>query len=377
MRLRSDRDRLLEVFGTAARAAGARGAVTAPVLRLVLLGERLTVTGSDPDLLIEVEAPVVGEQDGSALLPARLGVDIVRSFGPGAVEVVASEEEVRISSGKAEFAVRSPVDRELPRVAGVDSEAVKLPAAMFAEGVRQVVRAALIDDTRAPQLTGVLLVAVPHGLRLVALDSYRLAVRDLAGVSLLDPGTEVLVPARSLAEVQRVIGTTPEGASDDLPVTKLDFYRGEFDAVFSVGSVKIVTRLLTGRFPDYQKLIPTDYLCGATIDRPRFAEALRRVRLLVRDSRDATTPVRVSFNGDHVVLSVVTQESGHAQEEIEAVCTGDQTVVAFNPNYLLDGVEALHSEHLVIEAIDASKPAQVRSNEDEDYRYLLMPVRIT
>ncbi|MCU1491749.1 MAG: dnaN [Acidimicrobiaceae bacterium] len=374
MKFRTERDGLLEALVTAGRAASPRGGVAgSPSLQLALRGSQLEVTGSDPDLVIEVRSLVAGEADGVSLLPSRLVVDIVRALEPGTVSVVGNDEEVRITSGRAEFVVRVPVGAEITRLSTLDEEGITLPAMRFAEGLRQVVRAALTDDTRAPQLTGVLMVATETGLRLVATDSYRLAFRDLEGLSALDPGAEVLVPARALAEIQRLV----QGTGEDEDGARLVFRHSELDAVFEVGDVRLTTRLLKGPFPDYQRLLPPSYPFSLTTSREELASALRRVRLMVRDAKDATTPVRVSFGNGGAELTVLTAESGRAAERVDGTFTGDELVVAFNPSYLLDGIEAIRSDTVVVEVIDASKPATVRGEGETDYRYLLMPVRVS
>lgn len=374
MKFRTERDVLLEALVTAGRATGPRSAgAFSPSLQLALRGNQLEVTGSDPDLVIDVRSNVAGESDGTTLVPSRLVSDIVRALEPGAVGVVADDEEVRISSGRAEFVVRVPVGAEISRLSKLDGEGITLPAGRFADGLRQVVRAALTDDTRAPQLTGVLMVATETGLRLVATDSYRLALRDLEGLSALDPGAEVLVPARALAEIQRLVGNADEGDDE----ATLVFRHSDLDAVFEIGSVRLTTRLLRGPFPDYQRLLPPSYPYALEADRDELAAAVRRVRLMVRDAKDATTPVRVTFSPEGAELTVLTAESGRAVERIEGSFSGEELVVAFNPSYLLDGVEAIRSERVILQVIDASKPATVSGQDEGDYRYLLMPVRVS
>lgn len=375
MKFRTERDGLLEALVTAARAAAPRGGVALGLqsVRLVLRGNRLEVTGADPDLVIEIGCTVAGGEDGSTQIPSRLAVDIVRSFDPGTVNVEGNDQEVRITSGKAEFVVRVPVGAEVTRLAAVDSEGITLPAQPFAEGLRQVVPAALADDTRAPQLTGVLMAAVDNGLRLVATDSYRLAFKDLAGLSALEPGSDVLVPARALAEIQRLVNNGETDSSD----SKLVFRHSELDAVFELDDVRLTTRLLKGPFPDYQRLLPASYPNALHTSKEDIAGALRRVRLMVRDAKDAATPVRVAFSQEGAELTVLTAESGRAAEQISGQFSGEDLVVAFNPNYLLDGVEALRSDTVVIEVIDSSKPATVRGEGEDNYRYLLMPVRVS
>lgn len=374
MKFRADRDTLLETLATAARATGTRSGLNPGVVgvQLLLRGDRLEVCGSDPDLVIEARCEVAGDADGSVLVPSRLVVDIVRSFEPGAVSVVAGEEEVRFSSGRAEFVVRVALGAEITRLGVPEQEGFELPGSVFADGLRQVVRAALVDDSRAPQLTGVLMVATDDGLRLIATDSYRLAFRDFAGLSALEPGRQVLVPAKALAEVQR-LASAAKGDSDQTIV----FRYSDLDAVFDLGEVRITTRLLRGQFPDVERLVPASYSYHLQVPREALEAALRRVRLVVRDTKDATTPVRLSLRDGGVELTVLTPESGRAVETLEGDFQGEELMVAFNPNYLLDGVEAVHSDTLVLEVNDPGKPALVRGQGEDDFRYLLMPVKVS
>ena len=374
MKFRTERDNLLDALVIAGRASAARmgmGVGTQSV-RLAVHGDEFEVTGSDPDLVIEVAENVSGEQDGSALVPSRLVTDIIRAFDAGTVTLDGNEQEVRITSGRAEFVVRVVTGAEITRLAPVESKGITLPAVPFGEGLRQVVPAALSDDSRAPQLTGVLMVAVDNGLRLVATDSYRLAFRDLQGISALDPGSEVLVPARALTEIQRLIGGENEHERDET----LIFHHTDLDAVFEVHGTRLTTRLLKGPFPDYQRLLPPSYPNTFRVAREELGAALRRVRLMVRDAKDVATPVRIAFENDGAELTVLTAESGRAAERVDGQFTGEELVVAFNPNYLLDGIEAIRAETVILEVIDSSKPATVRGEGEDDYRYLLMPVRV-
>jgi DNA polymerase-3 subunit beta len=383
VKFRTERDGFLEALSTASRAATGRGAgaVSSPSLRLGLTGGRLEVAGSDADLLIESWIDVAGESDGSTFVPARLLVDIVRSFDPGMIEVVTDDEEVRISAGHAEFNIRTPHGVELTRIGTPDGKGIHLPADLLAEALRQVVRAALADDSRAPQLTGVLMVAHEGGLRLVATDSYRLAYRDLPAVSALEEGEDVLVPARALGEVQRLAsssGPAPAAAAGAEPTSPtLLFTHTDLDAAFQIDGVRLTTRLLKGTFPEYQRLIPEHYTNKAHVNREELATALRRVRLLVRDTKDVTTPVRVAFDDDGLELTVLTAESGRAVERVPARHEGEDVTVAFNPTFLLDGIDAIKSDTVVLEVIDSGKPAMLQGEDDASYRYLLMPVRVS
>lgn len=374
MRFRADRDTLLETLVTASRASASRSALSgaAPGLQLTLRANVLEVVGSDPDLVIEARCEVAGEQDGTVLVPTRLVTDIVRSFESGAVSVVGGEEEARFSAGRAEFVVRVAAGAEITRLSSPEVSGIDLPAVTFADGLRQVVRAALVDDSRAPQLTAVQMQATEKGLRLVATDSYRLAFRDFEGMSALEEGSQVLVPAKALGEVQRLVAQAKDDEDE-----MIGFRHSDLDAAFELDGVRITTRLVRGQFPDVDRLVPSSYAYRLRVPREEFASALRRVRLLVRDSKDITTPVRLSFREGGVELQVLTPESGRAVEAVEGEFSGEEIMIAFNPTYLLDGVEALRSDLLVIEVNDPGKPALVRGEGEDEYRYLLMPVKVS
>ena len=228
-----------------------------------------------------------------------------------------------------------------------------------------MVRAASHDDAR-PLLTGVLLSSVDGSIRMVATDSYRMAMRDLTGVATLPGAEDLLVPARALAELQRLgSGAGAEESEQD----HIGVAASNNEITFWQGKVQISTRLLEGRYPDYKQLIPDSYPNRLHLGKETFVAALRRVQLLVRDN---TTPVRLSMRAGGVDLSVVSQEVGDASETVDGDFTGEDLVIAFNPSYLIDGVEAV-----LVETADASKAATVRGAEDEQFRYLLMPVRVS
>ena len=373
MKFRCERDTLVEALATASRAVTTRASTTPALngVRADVAGNRLTVVGTDLDLTVRVEVEAIGLDDGSFVAPARLAADIVRSLEPGAVTFEGGDDEVEISAARSRFVVRTYPVEDFPVLADPKAVQVTLPAPVLAEALRQVVRAASNDDAR-PLLTGVLVAADDGGTRLVATDSYRLALRDVRDTGPLAEGADqILVPARALTELQRLL---PSAGAKDEAGSGVGFSVSDLDATFSVGGVRLTTRLLDGKFPDYRQLIPPGYPNTLRVGREALLDALRRVRLLVRDN---TTPVRLSMRPGSVELTVVSQEVGHAAEDVDAEFEGEELTVAFNPSYLIDGVEAVMGEEVVLETVDATKPATVRAPEHDDYRYLLMPVRVS
>lgn len=363
MKFRCERDVLAEAFGTAARAVASRSAL--PVLsgvRLVLSGEDLRLTGSDLDLTIDVSTTVARGDDGTCVLPARLVSDILKAVEPGAVSISIDGEQAQIAAGRSVFNVRTLPAEDFPRIGDVTEGGVTLAVAQLTDALKQVIPAASHDDAR-PILTGVLMAAEAGGLRLVATDSYRLAVRDLPGQSVLAEGQTVLVPSRALGELARLLGSSGEAI----------LHLGQREAAFEVGGTRLTTRLIEGQYPPYRNLIPQSLPNKLTVNRAALLEALRRVKLLAKDA----TPVRLKLSENGLELIAITQDVGQATEDVEATFVGTEHQVAFNPDFLLAGVDLAQGETVTLETIDALKPAVIRSPERLDYLYLLMPVRVS
>ena len=173
----------------------------------------------------------------------------------------------------------------------------------------------------------------------------------------------VLVPSRALNELARAL-------NDDSDVILV---LGERDASFQVGELHVTTRLIEGEFPNYRGLIPSTQPNRLHVDRQALLDAVRRVRLMAREN----SPVRLTMTTDLLELRAVTLDVGEASEQIDASYQGDELTVAFNPEYLVDGLEVTPGEEISLETVDSLKPALLRPIGSEDFLYLLMPVRVS
>ena len=381
MKFRCERDSLVEVLATAGRAVGTRSSAQMVLsgVRIEASGNHLSVIGTDLDLTVHVSTEAIGITDGVCVAPAKLLADIVRSLEPGAVTIESEGEKIEIGAARSRFSLRTFPVADFPSLPEPPDPATFLPAGGLASALRQVVRAASGDDAR-PLLTGVLIAPEGTGVRLVATDSYRLALRDIEGSDAFVGTSQILVPARALAELQRLSalgsgkGSDGAGDGDGAAEATVGLSIGDHDVTFTAGDVKVSTRLLDGTYPDYRQLIPAEYPNRLHVGKDSLLDALRRVRLLVRDN---TTPVRLSMRHGGVDLTVVSQEVGDASETVDADFEGEDLTIAFNPTYLIDGVEAVSGDEVLLETVDATKPATVRAAEETDFRYLLMPVRVS
>ncbi len=367
MKFRCERDLLADALTAAGRAATNRGGAL-PVLsgvRLALTGSRLEVTGTDVQLWITVSVDVDGSEDGETVVPARIAQEVVRSLQSGAVSCAVTDGEFEITSGRFRSQIRTLPADEFPALPEMAESSVTLDAGVLADALHQVVPAASSDDAR-PILTGVLFAAEGDGLRLVATDSYRLAVRDVVGAGVLGESQQVLVPSRALREVERLLSPTAE------LTVRLSERDASFEVVVDGVTTRLETRLIEGDFPNYRQLIPSEYPNELTVSRELLADAVRRVRLMAREG----TPVRLSMSANGLELVAVTQDVGQASEVIDATYRGEDLTVAFNPEYLLDGVEIATGDEVTLSTLDALKPAVLRASDSASFLYLLMPVRV-
>jgi DNA polymerase-3 subunit beta len=246
-------------------------------------------------------------------------------------------------------------------------------AGTFAHAVAQVAVAAGRDDT-IPMLTGVRLELEGSTLSLLATDRYRAAVREIAwrpggdAVSL-----QALVPARTLADTAKTLG--PLGG--DVTVALSRGGVGEGMIGFAGGPRRTTSRLLDPDFPKIRSLFPEQHNARARVSVAALAEVVKRVALVA----DRTTPVRLSFAEGELVVEAGGSEDARASEALECEFTGEALTVAFNPNYLLDGLGVLDTPTLLISFVTAMKPAVISPAGDDGepvpgYRYLIMPMRV-
>lgn len=370
MELRAERDELAEAIAWATRTVGAR--VTLPALSGVLLEAadgRLTCRATDLEVAAEISIPVRVDAPGRVLLPGRLLAQLVARFPVAPVTIATDGDQVRITCGRARFQVRTMHAEDFPTLATPSPDAPRgvVKADAFARLVSQVARAASTDEGR-PVLTGVLLEAADGQLHAAATDSYRLAVRSLVWEESVD-GT-ALVPARSLSEAAKA-------ASEVGGTVTVVLEEGQASFIF--GDRRLTTKLLEGTFPNFRALLPDAWETAVVVDRAGLVEALQRVAIVAMGQ--ANTPVTLSFEEGSIHLQATNAEMGDAAEELPAEIDGDGLTIAFNPTFLLAGLDATGTQRIRVELRDGLKPAVLRPEADgeetDDLVYLLMPMRVS
>jgi len=315
---------------------------------------------------------VAADEPGTVLVSGRLLAEIVRSLPAKPVDLSTDGAKMIVRCGSTTFTLMLLPAEEYPTLPGMPEVTGTVGADTFASAISQVAIAAGRDDT-LPALTGIRVEIAEDMLTLVATDRYRLAVRELRW-SPVSPGlnTNVLVPAKVLGDTARALTS---GAEVAIALATEGTGGGASDGIigFEGAGRRTTTRLLSGEYPKYQTLLPSEFSTVAELPAAQFSDAVKRVALVA----ERNTPVRLTFNPGEVLLEAGSGDEAQATEAIEASFEGEQLQIAFNPQYLLDGIGALDSDTARISFTSPTKPAVItgKNEGDPDYRYVLMPIR--
>jgi DNA polymerase-3 subunit beta len=385
LKCRLVRDDFSEAVAWVAMILPTRPAV--PVLAGVLLtgsDDGLTISGYDYEVSAEVRVAAEIASPGSVLVSGRLLSDITRALPAKPVDVTVEGTRVLLSCGSARFSLPTMAVEDYPTLPTLPDETGVVSSDLFAEAIAQVAIAAGRDDT-LPMLTGIRVEISGEKVVLAATDRFRLAVRELTwATEVADLEAAVLVPAKTLAEAAK---TGTDGTDVHLSL-------GAGAAVGQDGLLGIrsegkrtTSRLLDAEFPKFRQLLPAEHTAVATIGVAELTEAIKRVALVA----DRGAQVRMEFSDDSLRLSAGGDDVGRAEEDLAVSFFGEPLTIAFNPNYLTDGLGSLHSEKVTFGFTTPSRPAVLRpAGDDEgyvgasspfpaaqtDYVYLLMPVRL-
>ena len=369
MKIEVDKTGFLSAFGVAVRGASTRSAVqTLAGVMVKAEGGHVELQATDLELGVRIKTEAQVEREGSAVVPGRLLLDVVRSLPSerATVEYRSSQGDVAVTSGSASFHLRTLPSDEFPRLPDAgDTSTLALPAPAFVETVNRVARAASRDETR-PHLTGVLVSASERELRMVATDSYRLSVKETPLEQAVDGSLEANVPARTLQELGRIAGSE---SAERIEIASL-----EHQVIFTLGSVRLSSRLVEGRFPNHQQLLPESFEHELRVSTGELIEVVRRISLLAQKN----APLRLRFSDGTLDVSAQTPDIGEASESLPVPFKGEALEIGFNPEFLREGLESAEADEVTLKLISPLRPGLIEAADDGagSFLYLVMPIRL-
>jgi DNA polymerase III subunit beta len=368
MKLSLSTSELLNQLQTVTRVASTRSAVQALSGVMISAAQEASpeLRATDMEIGLRVPLQAEAERPGSAVLPARLLLDVARSLPAAEVslELRSAEQDVELISGPATFHLRTLRAEDFPTLPEPSPETrVALPVDAFVETISRVARSASRDETR-PVLTGILMSASAQELRMVATDSYRLSVKETALDAPLEGSLEANVPARALQELARIAAAAP---GESLAVSV-----GQNQVVFELGDIVLSSRLIDGQFPNYRQLLPESVEHELRLASGELTDVVRRISLLAQKN----APLRLSFSEGTLTVSAQTPDVGEASEAVPVPFHGEAFEIGFNPDFLRDGLESIESDELILKLISPLRPGLIESPDSGDFVYLIMPIRL-
>lgn len=378
MEFELERDAFAEAIAWTAKGLPARPVVpvTAGVVLEVADGVMI-VSGFDFEVLNRIEVPVTDKAPGRVLVSGRLLAEIARALPPKDVRVVVEANRLAVRCGSARFNLPLLHIEDYPAVPELPATSGTVRGDVFATAVTQVTAAASRDET-LPMLTGVRMEIGSDQLTLAATDRYRLAERHIPWTPTgTVPSTSIIVPAKTLADVAKSLGSASEvvlSMGNDADAGFLGF---------SANGRQTLTRLLDGEFVKFASLWPTEVITSVEVEVGEFIAALKRVSLVAQ----RFAPVRLAFSEGTVQLSAEAEDESSAEEEIEAGVTGEPLTIGFNAGYLLDGLAAVTTPRATLSFTESSRPTVItpvigldagsaEDTGDGSFRYLVMSMRL-
>ncbi len=340
---------------------------TMPILANVLLvarNGRLSITATDLEVELVASAELEIENGGEVTVPGRKLLDICRALPEGAeVKISQSGDRLSLRSGRSKFTLTTLPAAEFPTVDDIDAtQAIDVPQSLLVRLLDKTHFSMAQQDVRY-YLNGMLLETGGKELRAVATDGHRLA---LCGVSVGGKGLsdqQVIVPRKGVLELQRLLG----GDGD------IDVELGANHVRVQVDGIRFTSKLIDGRFPEYERVIPKESANELTADKASLRGALQRAAIL---SNEKYRGIRLIIREGSLVIQAHNPEQEEAEEELEVSYSGDDIEIGFNVNYLLDALGAIEGDEVSISVLDSNSSCLIREPGSDDGKFVVMPMRL-
>ena len=373
--LKTTQDRLLAALQSVAGIVERRH--TLPVLANVLLrksGDTLQLTTSDLEIQIRTAAELGGDSGHFATtVGARKLIDILRTMpADQTVSLESSQSKLILKGGKSKFTLQTLPAEDFPLVQEAPSfgASFQVPQKTLKTLLDQVAFAMAVHDIRY-YLNGILFVAEGKQLSLVATDGHRLAYAS-ATLEVDVPKQEVILPRKTVIELQRLLSdaSVPEG--QQAPMIEMQFAANQ--AKFSFGAMEFVTKLVEGKFPDYNRVIPKNHSNSVTLGRAPLLASLQRTAILTSEKFKG---VRLNFEPGSLQIASNNSEQEEAVDEIDIDYDGEPIEIGFNVTYLIDALANMNQQEMVrVELQDGNSSALITLPDNAHFKYVVMPMRI-
>ena len=342
------------------------GKTTMPILEGIFINaenSEVTLIGSDMDLSIETKVDANVIEEGKVVIDSKIFGEIIKKLPDSEVRIeIIENDTVQISCEKSVFNVVYMKWDEYPSLPSVETDKnIEFPQNILKNMIKSTSFAIAQDETR-PILQGILFEIKNKNLNLVALDGYRLAVKS--EYVDCDLEIEIVIPGKTLNEVSKILDDI------DKPVN-ITFTSNHI--LFNLGETQIISRLLEGKFVNYNSLLPQEHKITVSTNKIQLQDGIERASLMSKEGNSYL--IKLDFREDNLVITSNSQ-LGKVREEVSIILQGEPIEIAFNSRYLLDVLKNIEDEDIVLEMTSGISPCVIRAKELETYKYLVLPVRL-
>lgn len=365
MKLSCTQENLAKGLGIVGRSVGTRTAL--PVLNNILIQTekgRLKLSATDLEIGIHTWIGAKVDAEGAITVPARLLVDFINTNTDKNINLQLKETTLHLESEHYKANIKGIEAAEFPLIPEVKkTQEIEIPAADFALAISRTIIAAALDESR-PVLAGVYIYSSNGQLKIVATDSYRLAEQTIKLTKKISEPIAFIIPQRTMAELSRIIGENTQN---------IKIFPGENQVEFQIDETVLVSRLIEGAFPDYGQIIPKEFKTKVKLATSEFANAIKMASLFAKESANN---IKVKITEGKIEILAVSPHVGDNISEVSGKVSGNNLEIAFNAKFILDVLPVLNTEETVLEFSTNISPGLIKSEKDENYLYVIMPLRV-
>ncbi len=366
MNIICSKEKLLEGINIVLKAVPSK--TTLPILECILIrahDNEIKLLCNNLEMGIEtsaIDATVI--QAGNLAIDARMFSEIIRKLPDDNISISNNKNITVIKGGRSEFKISSQNGDDFPTLPQIEkSDAYKISAEDFKNMVKQTIFSVSLDESK-PVLMGELLEIKNNRMNMVALDGFRISFKSCA-MPQNSPDINIVVPSKTLADITRILANSE--------TEEISFYVTDKQALFELDDCKIVTRLIDGKFLNYENIFTDDYKTIMTVNREAFLESVERASLISADNKK--NPIKFKLDEDKIVITSNTDLDA-SYEEMSADIDGEPLEIAFNPKYLSDALKAIESDNVTVQFTTSLNPCIIKPSDNFDAKYLILPLRL-
>lgn len=366
MKFRCEKEKIEKALSIAERFTGKN--LTLPILSNILLevvDTTIRIVATNLEYAVEIFISTSGGKNGNVSIPARILYSFLQAISEEKVDIEEKQGSLLLKTNTKEIKINGVPATDFPLIPKIKKQySFSIPSHILSDSIQKVFPSVSISEFK-PELAGIFFQISKTSLRLAATDTFRLAEQTIVLGQKSSDDFSFILPSRAAQEIARVFGEDDRAVSVAI---------GENQAVFESSGIKIISRLIDGKFPEYGAIVPKSFQTTAHIDRRELVQSVRTSSIFSSKLQDVT----LLFGAKQLEITSANTDVGEYKTTLPIALSGKSALrVSFNHRYFLDGLNVMHEETLFVGFNDENSPAMLRNKTDGSFLYVLMPIRVS